>query len=117
MPKIHLSREATGRELVNIIKSVAEEMNFKYYNSSGYISVGRHFSEHVPKIVLKLTAETIPYLEFKFGRIYLRRNYSSLQCKTMIGSQVMQPINFEDNDNEYKPYYDKFVDVLIQHLK
>ena len=102
--------------MTDVIKSVAGEIDFKYYDFDGDISVGRQFPEHVPEH-LKFAFDVTPSVEFRFGKIDPQRNYSNLQCQTMIGTMRMQPTNFEGDEAKYKPYYDKFVEGVTRQLQ
>ncbi|GEM_PF-6798089 len=116
MPDISLPRQATGQELTDVIKAVAGEISFKYYDFDGNISVGRQFPEHVPEH-LRFAFDVTPALEFRFGKLDPQRSYSNLQCQTMIGTMLMQPANFEGEEAKYRPYYDKFIEGVKTHLQ
>lgn len=116
MPEISLPREATGQELVDVIKVVAGEIDFEYYDSNGNISVGREFPEHVPE-KLRFAFDVTPSLEFRFGKIEPQKNYANLECQTMIGTMMMQPTDFQGEEAKYKPHYDNFVQGVTQNLQ
>jgi len=116
MPEISFPKEVTGKELTDVIKSVAREIDFKYFNFDGNISIGKQFPENVPEH-LKFAFDVIPSLEFRFGKIYPQKNYANLQCQSMIGTMMMQPADFEGSEAEYKPHYDNFIEGITRHLQ
>lgn len=117
MLEISLPRQATGQELTDVIKILAGEIGFKYYDFPDQgISISRQFPEYVPEH-LKFAFDVTPSLSFRIGKIVPEINYQSLQCETMIGTMRMQPTNFEGEEAKYKPYYDRFVEGLTQHLQ
>ncbi len=125
MPTIALPRKATGKELTEIIRKTAEELNFKYYDFSNEkseimrregISISRGFPEHAPQD-LRFAFDTTPYLEFKFGKIEPEKTYESLECSTMLGTMRMEPIDLDEKHKRYKPYYMWFVQGLHSHLQ
>lgn len=115
MPNIQLSRGATGRELTDVLRTVADEIGFEYSDFGEDISIGRQFPEYVPEH-LKFAFDVTPSLEFRFDRIEPERMYATLQVQTRIGTMTMQPTNFEGEEVKYKSHYDRFVELVKQHL-
>ena len=116
MPNIQLPREATGQELTDVLKVVAEDIRFKYYDSARYPYIWRPFPEDVPEN-LKSVPDAIPTLQFRFSRPEPEKMYTALEVQTRIGTSSMQPTKFEGKDAKYRQYYDSFVEGIAKYLR
>lgn len=116
MDRFKLPKQVKGVELTDFIRRAAEDIDFKFYNFDGRVSVARMFPEHVPE-ELRFAFDTTPSLEFRFGELDPNAEYKSVDCEPMIGTMRVQPTNFTGDEAKYKIYYQLFIQRLASYLK
>jgi hypothetical protein len=118
MMEIVLPRSASGKELTDVVRNIAADMDFKFYNNETGISIERGFPEHVPE-EYRLSFDTTPYFDIRLGIIDPEKIYAFITARTMLGTMRMQDVDLEEIDEGefYKPFYDRFCEELKTKLK